>query len=1000
MVKLINLAKYKPLTDMARSKPDSTPKLENTDELTIVVSVGRKGAVAQARDMLNKLEGKAAIVISGAFDASEVKGADVLCAEEHTTPLPGKIYVAPESRCLSLCGNKILLSNIYEKPDPNAHVLLHELEKSGTEGMLMADRSYRAVWFNRKFAQFHRAAFGSNIRRGEMIPECGKGKEAEALRARYDRIFSGEEYTEEINIPGDNGIGCRYILSYRPARNADGICTGAWVTMTDRTSEKSGELAHEKKEKLYRALIENGGEAVAILGPDGKPKYVSESVKNVLGYTRREATQINLFEVLHPDDTAHAQKVLSEAMNAPGKTLPGGVLRMKVKNGTYRYFEASITNMLHDPDIGGIVDNFRDVTDSVSAMAETAFEKRNRDALINNTKDLIWSIDKDYKLLSANRAMKAAMKAMSGSEIQPGDNMLDERFSSEAYLTFWKELYNRSLSGESVEITTAEPETDSDTGSTYDTTLTPIKDGEHIIGVACFAHDISERKRQELLLTKRNEFIETTLDNLPIGIAVHETGTGKMTLMNGRFTEIYGWPQEALTNLDQFFNAVYPDKVYRDEMKTRVMEDMASEDIERMRWNGIKITTAEGKERYVNAQNIPLPRQGLMISTVLDVTREFTAAKALKESSERFELLTKVSFEAVWDFDVRTGMIFWGAGMEANFGHSFENDTSNLEEWADMVHPQEAEAVISSFENALNDETAERWGADYRLLKADDSHADVRDRGYIMRDSGGRVIRVIGAIQDVTAEKEYEKNLLRLNEDLRRHAEDLAISNADLEQFAYVASHDLQEPLRMVTGFLTQIEKKYAPLLDEKGLQYIHFATDGARRMRQIILDLLEYSRVGRAGAGYEETDMNACLEAAKQILAGNIRETDTKISAASLPIITAIPAEMRQMFQNLLANAIKYCKNEISPEIYVGANDLRDHFEFFVKDNGIGIDPAYSEKIFAIFQRLHVSEKYSGTGIGLAICKKIAENHRGTIRVESTEGAGSTFFFTVAKRL
>ncbi|NBC27230.1 MAG: PAS domain S-box protein [Bacteroidetes bacterium] len=254
--------------------------------------------------------------------------------------------------------------------------------------------------------------------------------------------------------------------------------------------------------------------------------------------------------------------------------------------------------------------------------------------------------------------------------------------------------------------------------------------------------------------------------------------------------------------------------------------------------------------------------------------------------------------------------------------------------------------------------------------------------------------------KDVTDRKRSERELKKLNKRLERKARELAASNAELEQFAFVASHDLQEPLRMITGFLARLEKKYEPLLDEKGKKYIHFATDGARRMRQIILDLLEFSRVGRMEDRLETVDLNEVVDEVLSLNKKQIEEDQAIVDVDTLPQVTAAKGAMRQLFLNLVNNALKYHKKGRKPNVAIRVRDTGAHWEISVSDNGIGIHPDYSDKIFSIFQRLHSKEEYEGSGMGLAICKKIVETHGGRIGVESTINEGSRFYFTIPKNL
>jgi light-regulated signal transduction histidine kinase (bacteriophytochrome) len=251
-------------------------------------------------------------------------------------------------------------------------------------------------------------------------------------------------------------------------------------------------------------------------------------------------------------------------------------------------------------------------------------------------------------------------------------------------------------------------------------------------------------------------------------------------------------------------------------------------------------------------------------------------------------------------------------------------------------------------------------------------------------------------IKDITERKLSQIQLNELHQNLQETAHHLAVSNAELEQFAYVASHDLQEPLRMVTGFLTQLEKKYSDIIDEKGKQYIYYAVDGAKRMRQIILDLLQFSRVGRFEGKAEEVDTNKVVKDILSLYKKQIEKTKAIIDFDKLPVVHTFKSPFTQVIQNLVSNALKYQKPGQQPVIKIAAEELTSHWQFSIQDNGIGIAPDSYERIFVIFQRLHHKDEYSGTGIGLAIVKKIVEGMGGGIWVESNKGEGSTFFFTI----
>lgn len=255
-----------------------------------------------------------------------------------------------------------------------------------------------------------------------------------------------------------------------------------------------------------------------------------------------------------------------------------------------------------------------------------------------------------------------------------------------------------------------------------------------------------------------------------------------------------------------------------------------------------------------------------------------------------------------------------------------------------------------------------------------------------------------GLAIDITYHHEYEKNLQNLYEMLQKYTRELEVSNTELEQFAYMTSHDLQEPLRMITSFMELLKTKYGDKLDEKAHQYIHYAIDGAIRMREVILDLLEYSRVGKNEEDKEWMDVNEIVEFVCQMQYKIIKEKKAEIEIGDLPEVLSYRAPLIQIFQNLIGNSLKYSKSGQAPNIKISSEEEDSEWVFIVKDNGIGINPDYFEKIFIIFQRLHTNEEYEGSGIGLTIVKKIIDNIKGRIWVESKEGEGSTFYFTIPK--
>jgi signal transduction histidine kinase len=279
---------------------------------------------------------------------------------------------------------------------------------------------------------------------------------------------------------------------------------------------------------------------------------------------------------------------------------------------------------------------------------------------------------------------------------------------------------------------------------------------------------------------------------------------------------------------------------------------------------------------------------------------------------------------------------------------------------------------------------------DYRLGSAKRDEIGVASRAFdrMTEELQTTLVSRDDLANEVAARKRAEGQIRKALLDLQR-------SNQDLEQFAYVASHDLQEPLRMVASYTELLAQRYEGELDAKAQSYIHYAVDGATRMQGLINDLLTYSRVNTQGRPLEPTDLHVVLGEALRNLASAIRESRAIVTNDDLPSMRVDPVQLQQVFQNLIGNAIKF-RGKASPHIHVSAREEGDEWLFSVKDNGIGIDAKHAEKLFVIFQRLHTREEYPGTGIGLAVCKRIVERHGGRIWFESEPGKGSTFYFTL----
>ena len=593
-----------------------------------------------------------------------------------------------------------------------------------------------------EFTSYHKKVmkklWGKDIFKGmEIFSAITTPEDSDKGRINIDRALQGEYFSLE-EVYGDENLYRTYFeVRYSPIKDTDGIITGVSVFVIDITKRKATEKEMLASKNYFETMFKSSPDAAMIIQiPSGKIVEVNDAFEISSGFTGNESvgnTTLELQLWVNIED----RNLLIENLLNKGVCENLEVLLRK-KNGDIQTGLVSARKFNIDG-IPHMITTTHDITQLKKAAEEKEFERRDKEALINSTTDLIWSVSSDFKLIAGNNSFINDTKTYTGVELQPGDSVLSGDIFPEAYLQYWKNLYERVLAGNPFHTELEWITNDKNNLRWTEFYMNPIKVREKITGVACFGKDITERKMQE-----------------------------------------------------------------------NVMKD--------------------------------------------------------------------------------------------------------------------------------------------------------------------------------------------LNNQIKWRADELAASNKELEQFAYIASHDLQEPLRMVNSFLLLLEKKYQDQLDETALQYIHYATDGATRMRQIILDLLEYSRVGKGTQQPELLDMNLLMNDIMHLNSVAIQECNASIHCNQLPAIVAVKLPVQQVMQNLLSNALKYRLPAVAPVIHINALEKEDYWQFEVADNGIGISPAFFEKIFVVFQRLHSREEYAGTGLGLAICKKTIEMMGGKIWVESSPGEGRRFFFTLKK--
>ena len=370
------------------------------------------------------------------------------------------------------------------------------------------------------------------------------------------------------------------------------------------------------------------------------------------------------------------------------------------------------------------------------------------------------------------------------------------------------------------------------------------------------------------------------------------------------------------------------------------------------------------------------------------------AESALRESEARFRNLTALSSDWYWEQDEQLRFTYMSGGMEQRTGAPAEDYLGHTRWDAPALEVSEgdwqAHRALLEARKPFHDFEMGRRTAEGRMYYVSVS-------GEPIFDAEGNFRGYRGVGRDITRRKLAQAQLRAAHDELEKKARELERSNEELQQFAYVASHDLQEPLRMISSYTQLLERRYTAKLDQDAKEFMAFIVDGAARMKQLIEDLLAYSRVGTRGREFRAVEGEAALLKAIANLRGAIESSGASITHDPLPVLTADEPQIVQLLQNLIGNAIKFHGKD-RPQVHVSAKEDEDGWVLSVKDNGLGIEPQYFERIFLVFQRLHGKAEYPGTGIGLAICKKIAERHGGRIEVESQPGQGTTFLVRLSR--
>jgi len=526
-------------------------------------------------------------------------------------------------------------------------------------------------------------------------------------------------------------------------------------------------------------------------------------------------------------------------------------------------------------------------------------------------------------------------------------------------------------------------------------------------GTVCVRIDITELKKREVELEALGETLRKNQEHLAQAQRTSGTGSVERNLQTGdvkwseECSRMFGRDQNlSAPTRDEFLILVHPD-----DRATYEASMLASESGHNPDPFKFRSVHADGTVRWFYCEtSLVKDTEGKpwkRIGTYRDITEEHKAQEALKALTEKLrrnqEYLSQAQHLARMGSDFRdlcSDVAEWSDTTYEIFGVDKATFVPTTENFLKLVHPDDHATVARTRGEIAAGKNPEPF--EYRITRPDGQLRHIYREVAVEFDANHKPLNMIGTIRDVTERHAKDEEIRRKTVEIQERNQELQRSNAELEQFAYVASHDLQEPLRMVASYCQLLQRRYNEKLDKDANEFIGFAVEGANRMQRLINDLLSYSRVGSKGGDPAPFEFVDAVASALANLKAAISDSGAIVNVGSLPRIVGVRMQLTQLMQNLIGNAIKFHRDGVMPTINISAAAEGAMCHIVVEDNGIGIEPQYLERVFLIFQRLHERNKYPGTGIGLAIAKKVIEYHGGRIWIESTPGQGSRFHFTL----
>lgn len=515
--------------------------------------------------------------------------------------------------------------------------------------------------------------------------------------------------------------------------------------------------------------------------------------------------------------------------------------------------------------------------------------------------------------------------------------------------------------------------------------------GKKILHVSL--RDITDRKKMEQNLKESEERYRMLVENQHDLIVKVDTD-GHFLFVSPSYCRTFGKTQNELLG-NTFFPLVHPDD--RDDTENAMKQLYHPPYCCYLEQRAL---TVEGWKWIAWTDSAILDKNNKVIEIIgvgRDITMQKEAEIALRENEKRWMLALAGTGDGVWDWNIITNQVFYSKGWADMLGYKSKELENNYNTWEKLVHAEDLPDVLNIIKKHV-DGKSPAYVAEYRLLAKNGKYIWVLDRGKVVEyDKKGKALRMIGTHSDITL---YKESQMHLEERVALRTSQLEAANKELEAFSYSVSHDLRAPLRAITGFSRIISDQYAGSFDEEAKRLFNVISENAGIMDRLITELLDFSRVGRNSINRTEVDMNKMVEDVVKENSDEANNEKITFKIDELPMVYADRALIRQVWINLISNAIKFSGKMKHPYIHIGSFIENEKVVCFIKDNGVGFKADYTHKVFQVFQRLHKSDEFEGTGVGLAIAQRIIHRHEGWIRAEGKPGKGASFYFSLPMKL